>query len=814
MPVTTIECPECQKVLKTSTPPGKKIRCPKCQAVFPVPDENERPVSAIRSKNGPKTVAKKRPVDEDDEGISEKPRSRRNGSAASGMPTRKLRRDEDEDRDMDEDEERPRKKKKKAKSGNGMLILICSAAAVLLVGGFALTAFVWPGFLRSSSKTGGPGGGGPVAGNELPAGTGNENLLAYIPAKSTLLFGSNYAAVKNNPDQVKWFEMGSKFAPKEDASDVPGLVPMILDAEKMVVAADMEKMGGVIVILTKQPYDRDKTTQSFKAGAPEKTAQGKIIYPLGSSGSQMPAGDKQPGGKFPGGGFPGGKMPDGFPGFPGGKMPDGFPGFPGGKMPDGFPGFPGGKKPDGFPGGGFPGGKKPDGFPGGGFPGGKKPDGFPGFPGGKKPDGFPGGGFPGGKKPDGFPGGGFPQGGMPPGAMKKTDYLAMPNNRVLIYCSSEAKWELDAILSSVGDTPRIGGDLLTQVRNVEKNPVWFAGTIDGKAKMVLGKVTAKDLGPMGFLEPALDPLKRAKLVSGYAGFSGKNMKFALSVTCANDADATSIKNTLGLVKLSLNLIPLFLPKDAGKFTTDLTNDLSKSFQVQNQGPVATASLEISEATLQEAKGALLGSVQKVREAAARTVSSNNLKQMVLAMHSYNDQYKHFPPPAIIRGDDGKPLLSWRVAILTYMGEEQLFRRFKLKEPWDSEHNRKLIPLMPKIYVLPAAPPKEGETHYRVFVGGGAGFEWSRGLGIADYRDGTSNTIAIVEAAQSVPWTKPDELVYGDKLPLPKMGNFYGNGVFNAALFDGSVRALPTNIREATLRAYITRAGGEQIPLEK
>jgi hypothetical protein len=209
---------------------------------------------------------------------------------------------------------------------------------------------------------------------------------------------------------------------------------------------------------------------------------------------------------------------------------------------------------------------------------------------------------------------------------------------------------------------------------------------------------------------------------------------------------------------------------------------------------------------------LVPAVQKVREAAARTQSTNNLKQMVLAMHNYHGQYRMFPPAAIC-DKIGKPLLSWRVAILPYIEQDQLYRRFKLDEPWDSEHNMKLIPLMPPTYALPAAPskPGDGKTHYRVFVGGGAGFEWCKGLRIAEYRDGTSNTIAIVEAAQSVPWTKPDELVYDVKKPLPKMGNFDGNGVFNAALFDGSVRAFRTDVREATLRAYITRAGNEVIP---
>src|SRR5262249_55645747 len=59
------------------------------------------------------------------------------------------------------------------------------------------------------------------------------------------------------------------------------------------------------------------------------------------------------------------------------------------------------------------------------------------------------------------------------------------------------------------------------------------------------------------------------------------------------------------------------------------------------------------------------------------------------------------PPVAIADRKGKPLLSWRVALLPYLGEWDLYRKFKLDEPWDSPHNKALLPLMPEIYACPS-----------------------------------------------------------------------------------------------------------------
>src|SRR5262249_6139038 len=147
--------------------------------------------------------------------------------------------------------------------------------------------------------------------------------------------------------------------------------------------------------------------------------------------------------------------------------------------------------------------------------------------------------------------------------------------------------------------------------------------------------------------------------------------------------------------------------------------------------------------------------EKVRLAAARMQSANNLKQITLALHNYESAYGRLPAHAIY-SKDGKALLSWRVAILPFIEQDALYKKFKLDEPWDSPHNKKLIPLMPPIYkpVRGKATEKFG-TFYQVFFGNGAIFEGKSGIRITDIFDGTSNTIMVAEAGKDVIWSKPE-----------------------------------------------------------
>ncbi len=214
--------------------------------------------------------------------------------------------------------------------------------------------------------------------------------------------------------------------------------------------------------------------------------------------------------------------------------------------------------------------------------------------------------------------------------------------------------------------------------------------------------------------------------------------------------------------------------------------------------------------------ALTALTRPLRVAEARAASTNNLKSIALAMHNYYQAHKHFPLPAG-RGPDGKPLLSWRVLLLPFLEEVSLYKQFHLDEPWDSPHNRTLIDKMPAVYRLPISEnifenKEPGRTNYLLPVGNGAGFTADKATEFKDIRDGTSNTIMIVEVddRHAAIWTKPDDWLFEPKEPAKGLCRFFDGG-FNAAFFDGSVRFFSEKIDAKSLRAQFTRAGGEVEP---
>jgi hypothetical protein len=192
---------------------------------------------------------------------------------------------------------------------------------------------------------------------------------------------------------------------------------------------------------------------------------------------------------------------------------------------------------------------------------------------------------------------------------------------------------------------------------------------------------------------------------------------------------------------------------------------------------------------------------------------NNLKQIGLALHAYHDTNKKFPTAAIY-SKDGKPLLSWRVAILPYIEQGNLYNLFKLDEPWDSEHNLKLLDKMPTTYG-PIGNNKDDKTktYYRVFTGANTVFEGTTGRRITDIIDGTSNTILVVEAHEGVPWTKPDDLPYDAKKALPRLGN-HGDKGFAVLTCDGAVHIFRQDFDEQQMRNAITRNDGNPVEFEK
>jgi len=205
---------------------------------------------------------------------------------------------------------------------------------------------------------------------------------------------------------------------------------------------------------------------------------------------------------------------------------------------------------------------------------------------------------------------------------------------------------------------------------------------------------------------------------------------------------------------------------------------------------------------------LLPAVQAARQAARRAQSSNNLKQIALALHNYHDTFGSFPP-AVVTDASGQPLYSGRVLLLPYLEQGALYNSFDLTQPWNSERNRQISRMQIPVFVDPASPNAgSGQTDYLFVSGKGTIFESGKATKISEIADGVSQTMMLVEVQNSgVNWAEPRDIDISQPMSLPA-GNHPGINLVGFA--DGSVRSVSNTIAPTVVHSLATKAGRESV----
>jgi Protein of unknown function (DUF1559) len=223
-----------------------------------------------------------------------------------------------------------------------------------------------------------------------------------------------------------------------------------------------------------------------------------------------------------------------------------------------------------------------------------------------------------------------------------------------------------------------------------------------------------------------------------------------------------------LVAIILIVVVMILPSGQEKPVA------AASAKEKTTGPKSPPLAEIEEPLPQQPKAPDVVSPANPSE---RTAMLFNLRQLGVALHSYHEENKTFPMPSMKGGPDK---LSWRVAILPYIEQRGLYNKFKLDEPWDSEHNKNVLESfpMPKFFVSPRE--KQGEEHMtylQLFTGPGTCFPTlDAKRRINSITSGPSSTWLVAESKTPVEWTRPDDIrvVEGQ---APALGGVFSGDFF-------------------------------------
>jgi hypothetical protein len=307
-----------------------------------------------------------------------------------------------------------------------------------------------------------------------------------------------------------------------------------------------------------------------------------------------------------------------------------------------------------------------------------------------------------------------------------------------------------------------------------------------------------------------------------------------------EGEASGILNGLKLVTLGIYLDPWRIEMVIQTENSELANDVQKSIlkAIQSIPDLVQAQVEeVGKDPVFKALAAMVKSVsimddkvtivitdfdpyfeiaarinEQNQAKAAAASSMNKVKNIATALLAYHKDKGKFPPAATL-SKEGKPLLSWRVQILPYLGHNFLYKQFRQNEPWDSEHNKKFIRRIPPSFRETQDDLNKGTTPFQAPVGIATLFNpGGTGTNSIQIINELSNTIMLVKVPEdkTAIWTKPEDWEIDISLPAKDLLKGFSNAIVFACA-DGEVKAIPLKEAEEKIKSMLVIDGKPKTP---
>ena len=307
-----------------------------------------------------------------------------------------------------------------------------------------------------------------------------------------------------------------------------------------------------------------------------------------------------------------------------------------------------------------------------------------------------------------------------------------------------------------------------------------------------------------------------------------------------EGEAAGILNGLKLVTLGIYLDPWRIQMVIQTEDKELANDVHKSILKSIQGIPDLVQAQVEEVGKDPVFKALAAVVKSVsimddkvtivitdfdpyfeiaarineqnQAKAAAASSMNKVKNIATALLAYHKDNGKFPPAATL-SKEGKPLLSWRVQILPYLGHNFLYKQFRQNEPWDSEHNKKFIRRIPPSFRESQENLDKGTTPFQAPVGIATLFTpGGTGTNSIQIINELSNTIMLVKVPEdkTAIWTKPEDWEIDISLPAKDLLKGFTNAIVFACA-DGEVKAIPLKEAEEKIKSMLMIDGKPKTP---